>query len=81
MKEAWLYEKLVQDRARCNLCAHRCILKPGPEGICKVRENKDGIFYTKVYGKTISRHVDPVEKKPLFHFYPGSKAYSIATPG
>ncbi|MBN1388875.1 MAG: AmmeMemoRadiSam system radical SAM enzyme [Bacteroidales bacterium] len=81
MKEAFLYQKLDNDKVRCDLCAHRCVIGPGKKGICLVRENKEGILYTKVYGKTIARHVDPIEKKPLYHFYPGSEAYSIATPG
>lgn len=81
MKEAMLYEKLSDNRARCNLCAHRCIIADGKKGICLVRENRGGTLYTLVYGRTIAQHVDPVEKKPLFHFYPGSTAYSIATPG
>ena len=66
---------------RCNLCAHRCVITDGGRGICQVRENRDGTLYTLVYGRVIARHVDPVEKKPLFHVYPGSTAYSIATPG
>ncbi len=81
MKEATLYEKLPDSRVRCNLCAHRCIIVDGHMGICQVRENQDGVLYTLVYGRTISQNVDPIEKKPLFHFYPGSTAYSIATPG
>jgi len=81
MKEAVLYEKLSDNRVRCNLCAHRCIIADGKKGICLVRENRGGTLYTLVYGRTIAQHVDPVEKKPLFHFYPGSTAYSIATPG
>jgi pyruvate formate lyase activating enzyme len=81
MKEALLYEKLDKDKVRCNLCAHRCLIGPGKIGVCKVRENRDGILYTKVYGRTIAQHVDPIEKKPLYHFYPGSRSYSIATPG
>jgi len=81
MKEAMLYEKLSDNRVRCNLCAHRCVIKDGERGICWVRENRGGTLYTLVYGRTIAQHVDPVEKKPLFHFYPGSTAYSIATPG
>ena len=81
MKEALLYQKLDKNKVRCNLCAHRCVISSGNDGICKVRENINGILYTKVYGRTIAQHVDPVEKKPLYHFYPGSKAYSIATPG
>ncbi|RLC83477.1 MAG: radical SAM protein, partial [Chloroflexi bacterium] len=81
MKEAMLYEKLSDSRVRCNLCAHRCVIKDGEKGICRVRENRGGTLYTLVYGRIIAQHVDPVEKKPLFHFYPGSAAYSIATPG
>jgi pyruvate formate lyase activating enzyme len=81
MKEAMLYEKLADDRVRCNLCAHRCKIAQGKRGVCHVRENRDGTLYTLVYGRTISQNVDPVEKKPLQHFYPGTTAYSIATPG
>jgi len=81
MKKALLYQKLDKNKVQCNLCAHRCVIHPGRTGICIVRENINGILYTKVYGRTIARHIDPVEKKPLYHFYPGSKAYSIATPG
>ena len=81
MKEALLYEKLPDGRVRCNLCAHRCLIDDGKKGICQVRENRGGTLYTLVYGRAIAQHVDPVEKKPLFHFYPGSTAYSIATPG
>jgi len=81
MKEAMLYEKLSDNRVRCNLCAHRCIIDDGKRGICWVRENRGGTLYTLVYGRLVAQHVDPVEKKPLFHFYPGSTAYSIATPG
>ena len=81
MQEAMLYEKLSDDRVRCGLCAHRCVIADGKKGICQVRGNRDGTLYTLVYGRTIAQHVDPVEKKPLLHFYPGSTAYSIATPG
>lgn len=81
MKEAMLYEKLPDNRVRCNLCAHHCLIVDGKKGICQVRENRDGKLYTLVYGRTISQNIDPIEKKPLFHFYQGSTAYSIATPG
>lgn len=81
MKEASLYQRLDGDKVQCNLCAHRCVIRPGKSGICRVRENIGGTLYTKVYGRVIAQHIDPVEKKPLYHFYPGSKAYSIATPG
>ena len=81
MKEAMLYEKLSDGRVHCYLCAHECKIGPGRKGVCQVRENQDGTLYTLVYGRTIAKHVDPVEKKPLLHFYPGSRAYSVATPG
>jgi len=81
MKEAMLYERLADDQVRCSLCAHRCVIAAGKRGVCQVRENRDGMLYTLVYGRAIAQHVDPVEKKPLLHFYPGSTAYSIATPG
>lgn len=81
MKEAMLYEKLDGERVRCNLCAHRCIITSGRKGVCKVRENQEGSLYTLVYGIPLSQAVDPIEKKPLFHFYPGSTAFSIATAG
>ena len=81
MKEAYLYEKLDKDRVRCFLCNHRCLIKEGTKGICGVRENRSGTLTTLVYDKIIARHVDPIEKKPLFHFLPGSRSYSIATVG
>ena len=81
MKEALLYESLGEKRIRCNLCEHRCIITDGKLGVCNVRENRNGILYTLVYGQTISQHVDPIEKKPLYHFYPGSTSYSLATVG
>ncbi|MDJ0742014.1 MAG: AmmeMemoRadiSam system radical SAM enzyme [Xenococcaceae cyanobacterium MO_167.B27] len=81
MKEAMLYKKLPENRVSCNLCAHHCLIVDAKKGICQVRENQGGTLYTLVYGRTISQNIDPIEKKPLFHFYPGSTAYSIATPG
>ncbi|HPW18708.1 MAG TPA: radical SAM protein, partial [Candidatus Aminicenantes bacterium] len=65
----------------CRLCAHRCVVKPGRAGVCAVRENRDGRLLTRVYGETVAANVDPIEKKPLFHFYPGTRAFSIATVG
>ncbi|MCK9363735.1 MAG: AmmeMemoRadiSam system radical SAM enzyme [Syntrophales bacterium] len=79
--EALLYEKEEQNYIRCGLCAHRCRIAPHDRGICGVRENREGILYSLVYGKTIAENVDPVEKKPLFHFLPGSRTFSIATAG
>ena len=81
MKEAMLYESLADKRVRCNLCAHRCLIADGRRGICAVRENRGGKLFSLVYGRLISHNVDPVEKKPLFHFYPGSSAFSVATMG
>lgn len=79
--EAYLYKKIEDQKVRCALCTHRCVIKDGRRGICKVRENQDGRLQTLVYGKLIAQHVDPIEKKPLFHLYPGSLSYSVATVG
>jgi pyruvate formate lyase activating enzyme len=76
-----LYEKGKESAVRCHLCCHRCKIKEGKRGICGVRENREGILYSLVYRKLISQAVDPIEKKPLFHFLPGSLSFSIATVG
>lgn len=81
MREAVLYEKLPDSDVRCNLCSHRCTISEGKKGICQVRENRDGTLHSLVYGRTIAQHIDPIEKKPLYHFQPGTKSYSIATAG
>lgn len=81
IREAMIYGKLADDRVQCALCAHRCKINPGRRGLCGVRENKDGILYTLVFGTLIAEHVDPIEKKPFFHVYPASRSYSIATVG
>jgi pyruvate formate lyase activating enzyme len=81
MKEAMLWEKLPEGKVRCFLCAHECVLSSGKKGICHVRENINGELVTHSYGRLIAAHIDPIEKKPLFHFQPGSLSYSIATPG
>ncbi len=81
MKEALLYQKKDGDKVQCQLCAHYCVIANGKKGLCQVRENRDGTLYTLVYGRTITQNVDPIEKKPLNHFYPGSRSFSIATPG
>lgn len=81
MKEALLYKKLKDKKVQCNICAHRCTIEPGKRGICGVRENKDGKLYSLVYAKACAEHVDPIEKKPLFHFLPGTTSLSIATVG
>ncbi|MDX1765106.1 MAG: AmmeMemoRadiSam system radical SAM enzyme [bacterium] len=81
MKEAMFYDKGPGKTVNCRLCSHRCEIKEGKRGICAVRENRHGILYSLVYGKLISQGVDPIEKKPLFHFLPGSFSFSIATVG
>ena len=81
MKLSSYYEKLANRAVRCTLCRHRCIIREGESGICRVRVNKEGKLYSLVYGYPIALHIDPIEKKPLFHFLPGSNALSIATVG
>ncbi|MGC8879317.1 MAG: AmmeMemoRadiSam system radical SAM enzyme [Anaerolineae bacterium] len=66
---------------RCNLCPHRCIIAPGERGTCRVRENRGGRLYSMVYGNPCAVHVDPIEKKPFYHFLPTAAAFSIATAG
>lgn len=79
--EAMFYKKLKNDKVQCSLCEHHCIIPPYKKGICRVRENREGTLYSLNYRRLIAAHVDPIEKKPLFHFYPGSLSYSIATKG
>ena len=81
MKEAMFFRRLKGQRVRCDLCAHRCVIEDGHRGICQVRGNEGGILYSFVYGKAVATHVDPIEKKPLFHFQPGSSTFSVATVG
>jgi pyruvate formate lyase activating enzyme len=78
---ALLGEPLPDGSVRCHACAHRCLLRPDRVGICGVRENRDGTLRSLVYGRAVAAHVDPIEKKPLFHVAPGTLAYSIATVG
>jgi pyruvate formate lyase activating enzyme len=81
MKEAMFYKHGQKNEVVCGLCNHHCHIKEGKRGLCGVRENKDGKLYSLVYGRLVAEHIDPIEKKPLFHFLPGSKAYSISTVG
>ncbi len=81
MKEAMFYEKVGEKKVRCGLCRFRCLIGDGGRGICAVRENRGGTLYSLVYGKAVAEHVDPIEKKPLYHFLPGSTSYSVATVG
>jgi len=81
MKEAYLYKKLSKNKVQCRTCAHYCVISPGKRGICGVRENINGKLYALNYGKAIALNIDPIEKKPFFHFLPGSQSLSIATVG
>jgi pyruvate formate lyase activating enzyme len=81
MKEALLYDRLEDRAVKCHLCRHGCKIDEGKKGICGVRLNNNGTLFTLVYDKVVSTNVDPIEKKPLFHFLPGSKSFSIATVG
>ncbi|MBU4369268.1 AmmeMemoRadiSam system radical SAM enzyme [Patescibacteria group bacterium] len=81
LKEAEYYEKLGGGVVQCQLCPRFCVLNLGETGICRVRKNIKGKLYSLVYGQPVSIHLDPIEKKPLFHFLPGSTAYSVATAG
>ncbi len=80
-REALLYDRKEDKKVLCNLCSHRCLISDGNFGICGVRQNIDGALITHSYGNLISANADPIEKKPLFHFLPGSLSYSIATAG
>ena len=79
--EARYYEKLPHKKIRCTLCPRECVIDDRERGYCGVRENREGTYYSLVYSRPCTYHVDPIEKKPLFHFYPGSQAFSIATAG
>ncbi len=81
LKEGYLQENLEENKARCLACAHKCVMKPGQRGFCGTRINKAGKIFSLTYGMLSSEAQDPVEKKPLFNFWPGSGAYSIASVG
>jgi len=81
MKEALLYEKLKDKLIHCYLCSHHCRVADNKFGFCGVRQNIGGMLYTHAYGKVVAAHIDPIEKKPLYHFLPGSFSFSIATIG
>jgi pyruvate formate lyase activating enzyme len=76
-----LATELPDGAVRCGVCAHRCLVRPGRAGICGVRENRDGVLVATAYGAAVAIATDPIEKKPLFHVAPGSRAYSLATAG
>lgn len=81
LKEALFYEKLGNNVVQCQLCPRRCTITEGRRGYCGVRENRGGTLYTLVYAKLVAIHIDPIEKKPLFHFLPSTNAFSVATAG
>ena len=76
-REAMLYEKLGDSVVRCNVCQWRCVIRPQKSGLCRVRQNKDGVLHILNYSEVSSVAVDPIEKKPLFHFYPASMVFSL----
>ncbi len=80
-REAALWEKLDDQKVHCFLCAHECRIARSRFGICGVRQNVDGVLHTASYARLVAAHVDPIEKKPLYHFLPGSLSYSIAAAG
>jgi pyruvate formate lyase activating enzyme len=79
--EAQFYEKLPYKKIRCKLCPRECVIDDRERGYCGVRENRGGSYYTLVHSRVCAAHIDPIEKKPLFHFHPGAAAFSIATAG
>jgi pyruvate formate lyase activating enzyme len=81
MQQARFYEAAQGSSVRCTLCPHRCLIADGRLGICGVRKNYGGTLVSLVWGRSVAANVDPIEKKPLFHFMPGSRAFSIATVG
>lgn len=81
MHEAMFYQTAKEGTVICNLCNHHCHIKEGKRGICGVRENRNAKLYSLVYGRLVAENVDPIEKKPLFQFLPGSRSYSISTVG
>jgi pyruvate formate lyase activating enzyme len=81
VREARFYQPLDDGAVRCTACAHYCVVNAGLRGICGVRENRDGRLFSLVYGKAVACEVDPIEKKPLYHFHPGARAFSVATAG
>ncbi len=80
-KEAYHYKKLADNIVECGLCPRNCHVPDGSRGLCGVRENRKGMYFTLVYSRICALHVDPIEKKPLFHYKPSQNAFSLATPG
>lgn len=78
---AKFWEATGEKKVRCNLCRFHCVIASGRRGRCGVRENREGALFSLVYGKAVAENVDPIEKKPLYHFLPGSQSLSLATVG
>ncbi|MDD3906293.1 MAG: AmmeMemoRadiSam system radical SAM enzyme [Candidatus Omnitrophica bacterium] len=81
MKEALYYEKLDGSKVQCHLCPYNCLISDGLRGSCGVRINRSGTLYTEVYNKTTGIALDPIEKKPLYHYHPGEYIFSLGTKG
>ncbi len=81
MKQAMFWEKRGEEKVQCLLCPQKCVIAPGKKGFCRVRLNEGGELFTLNYGKVSSYGMDPIEKKPLYHFYPGSYIFSVGTFG
>jgi len=81
LRAALYYESLPDHFVRCTLCPHECRIAPDHRGVCGVRINRGGRLFTQVGDRIVSAEIDPIEKKPLFHFLPGSSTYSVATVG
>jgi pyruvate formate lyase activating enzyme len=81
IREAGFYEKLPNKKVKCKLCPRECVIDDRERGYCGVRENRGGTYYTLVHSRVCAANIDPIEKKPFFHFHPGTLAFSIATAG
>jgi pyruvate formate lyase activating enzyme len=81
VKEAKFYEKLPYKKIKCKLCPRECVIDDAERGYCGVRENRGGTYYTMVHSRVATAHIDPIEKKPFFHFLPGAVAFSLGTAG
>jgi len=76
-----LFDELANKKVKCNICSHRCVIAEGRTGICRTRKNIDGKIFSLIYNTVSSEAVDPIEKKPLYHFLPGTRSYSLGTIG
>ena len=79
-REAMLYEVLPDRQVRCDLCGRHCVIAEGSRGLCVARVNEGGVLITQSYARSCSTAIDPIEKKPLFHFHPGARVFSVASP-